>query len=187
MSEFNGFNRIVKYRPARGFTLVELMITIFVAVILIALALPSFRETTMRTKLTTNTNSLMVAISLARSEATKRGVPVAVIAKSGTTNWGTSGWDVQVSGTNEEVRTFGPSDTGYTVTSKTTTTACTGTCTSDGQIVFDATGALVGASRVDLNICRPDKKASEQNRVVISPAGIASSYRDTSSSPAPSC
>lgn len=184
-----------------GFTLVELMITIFVAAILVTLALPSFQETIVRTKVTTSTNSLVHAISLARSEAAKRGVPVAVIANSGTSNWGNSGWYVQASsfdtstppvlvftgGTSFEVQTFGPFDTNYNVTSKATTTTCTGACTSDGQIVFDASGALLGATEVNLNVCRPDKKASEQNRVVISQAGIAASYRGTSGSGAPSC
>lgn len=184
-----------------GFTLVELMITIFVAAILVALALPSFRETIIRTKVTTSTNSLMVAISLARSEAAKRGVPVAVIANAGTSSWGSTGWYVQASsldsstppntvftgGATFKIRTFGPFDANYNVTSAATTTTCSGACTSDGQIVFDATGALIGATQVDLNVCRPDKKASEQNRIVIAQSGIAASYRDTSTSSAPSC
>ncbi|MHB8678744.1 MAG: pilus assembly FimT family protein, partial [Rudaea sp.] len=45
MFEHRGLSPVGAYRPAHGFTLIELMITIFIAFILVALALPSFRET----------------------------------------------------------------------------------------------------------------------------------------------
>ncbi|MHB8448408.1 MAG: GspH/FimT family pseudopilin [Rudaea sp.] len=203
MFEHRGLSPVGAYRPAHGFTLIELMITIFIAFILVALALPSFRETSIRMKVTSNTNNLMIAINLARSEAAKRGIPVALIANAGTgaTAWANSGWYVQASnldaasppnvvftgGSPYEVRTFGPLDSNYNVTSSATTTTCTGACTSTGQIVFDPTGALVGASEIDLNVCRPDKNATQQSRIVISQSGMATSYRGTTGSPAPSC
>jgi prepilin-type N-terminal cleavage/methylation domain-containing protein len=190
-----------QYKRTGGFTLVELMITIFVLAIVVAFAMPSFRETGYRMRVTSNTNNLVLAFNTARAEAAKRGIPVAVVANSGTSNWGSAGWHIQVSGhdtgtppnivfsggTSALVRAFDALDTGYGVTSKATTTTCSSACTSDGQIVFDASGALVGASEVDLNVCRPDGKESEQNRVVVSQAGTVSSYRNTSGSPAPSC
>ncbi|HEX7342312.1 MAG TPA: GspH/FimT family pseudopilin [Rhodanobacteraceae bacterium] len=57
---------------ARGFTLVELMITIFVAAILITIAVPSFQHVIASTRLTTTSNSLVNALQVARMQAIKR-------------------------------------------------------------------------------------------------------------------
>ncbi|MBU6198036.1 MAG: GspH/FimT family pseudopilin [Xanthomonadaceae bacterium] len=203
MTEHRGFQSAGAYRSASGFTLVELMITLLVAFILLALALPSFREMSIRMKVTSNTNNLMIAINLARSEAAKRGIPVALIANTGTgaAAWGNSGWYVQASnldtasppnvvftgGSAYEVRAFGPLDPNYNVTSNATTTACTGACTSAGQIVFDSSGSLAGANEVDLNVCRPDGNMAQENHIIVQQSGVATSYRGTAGSPAPSC
>ncbi|HST28688.1 MAG TPA: GspH/FimT family pseudopilin, partial [Rudaea sp.] len=80
---------------ARGFTLVELMITIFVAAILVTIALPSFRELVVSNHVTESTNLLLSDLNLARSEAVHRGTQVAVInaAGVGSNNW-SGGWKV---------------------------------------------------------------------------------------------
>jgi type IV fimbrial biogenesis protein FimT len=59
-----------------GFTLVELMVTIFVAAILIAIAVPSFKSVTTSSRLTTTANSLVSALHAARMEAIKRNADV---------------------------------------------------------------------------------------------------------------
>lgn len=56
----------------RGFTLVELLITMSVAVILIVIAVPSFRNMMLSNKLTTTANEIVGAINTARIEAIKR-------------------------------------------------------------------------------------------------------------------
>lgn len=58
--------------PVRGFTLVELMITLTVAIILIMIAVPSFKTITLSNKLTTAANDMVGAIHTARMEAIKR-------------------------------------------------------------------------------------------------------------------
>ena len=58
-------------RHGRGFTLVELMITMAVAVVLIMIAVPSFKTMTLSNKLTTAANDLVGAINVARMEAIK--------------------------------------------------------------------------------------------------------------------
>jgi len=60
----------------RGFTLVELMITLAVAVILIAIAVPSFRNLTLSNRLTTTANDIVGALNVARMEAVKRNASV---------------------------------------------------------------------------------------------------------------
>jgi type IV fimbrial biogenesis protein FimT len=58
-------------RRGRGFTLVELMITMAVALVLIMIAVPSFKTMTLSNKLTTTANDLVGAINVARMEAIK--------------------------------------------------------------------------------------------------------------------
>lgn len=62
----------------RGFTLIELMVTLSVLVILMALAVPSFQSLMASTQLTTATNDLMTIFARARSDAIRRGARVTV-------------------------------------------------------------------------------------------------------------
>jgi type IV fimbrial biogenesis protein FimT len=55
----------------RGFTLLELMVTIAVGAILMALALPSFQGAFRSNRLATTANKLTAAIALARTDAIK--------------------------------------------------------------------------------------------------------------------
>ncbi len=55
----------------RGFTLVELMITLGVAAILFMIAVPGFRDVILSNRLTTSANSLVDAVNAARLEAIK--------------------------------------------------------------------------------------------------------------------
>jgi type IV fimbrial biogenesis protein FimT len=89
--------------PVAGFTLIELMVTVMVVGILMALAEPSFRAYVQNNRLSGQASSLVYSLSYARSEAIKRnktqGIEVCVSASgaacSGTT-WptGSNGWIV---------------------------------------------------------------------------------------------
>lgn len=70
----------------RGFTLVELMVTLAVLVILMAVAVPSFRSITLSNRLTTNANELVGAIQTARMEAIKRNARTQFCSNSDTSN-----------------------------------------------------------------------------------------------------
>lgn len=64
-------------RPhSAGFTLVELMITLSVAGVLLAIAVPSFNQMVVANRLVTQANEIVAALSLARSEAIKRNASV---------------------------------------------------------------------------------------------------------------
>ncbi|AKC87475.1 GspH/FimT family pseudopilin [Pseudoxanthomonas suwonensis] len=52
-----------------GFTLVELMITLAVLAVLLAIGLPNFQQSLRNNRVATTTNDMIAAISLARSEA----------------------------------------------------------------------------------------------------------------------
>lgn len=56
----------------RGFTIVELMVTITVGAILLTLAVPSFLEIIRNNRLTTEANILVASLQYARSEAVRR-------------------------------------------------------------------------------------------------------------------
>lgn len=70
----------------RGFTLVELMITMTVALVLIMIAVPSFKNLMLSSKLTTTANDVVGAINLARMEAIKRNASTQLCSDSASNN-----------------------------------------------------------------------------------------------------
>ena len=81
-------------RISKGFTVIELMITLSVAAILLAMAIPSFTTMTMNNRITTQANEFLSAMVLARSEALKRVSRVTVCSSSnGTSCASTGGWE----------------------------------------------------------------------------------------------
>ncbi len=65
-----------------GLTLVELLVTLAVATIVLAAGVVGFRGLVAQTRMSNAANSLIGHLQLARSEAIKRGVPVAVCPSS---------------------------------------------------------------------------------------------------------
>jgi type IV fimbrial biogenesis protein FimT len=63
---------------ARGLTLIELMVTVVVLAILLAIGVPSFREFYLNNRITSQINMLHSHLLLARSEAVKRNRPAQV-------------------------------------------------------------------------------------------------------------
>jgi type IV fimbrial biogenesis protein FimT len=86
------------HKPASGFTLLELIVIIGIIGILMAIAIPTFKDLIRNNRLTTYANELITSMNLARSEAIKRGAPVTISKVStGTSSlWSASGWNVFV-------------------------------------------------------------------------------------------
>ena len=83
----------------KGFGLIELIVTISIIAILLAIALPSFQGTLNSNRTTSQMNDLVAAFNLARNEAISRNRAVTVCAantSSGTpTNCaGSTGWNL---------------------------------------------------------------------------------------------
>jgi type IV fimbrial biogenesis protein FimT len=78
-----------------GFTLTELIVTMAIAAILLTVGVPSFRDMILNNRIVTQTNELLAALNLTRSEAIKRGVRVVMCrsAGSGCATVSTSVWE----------------------------------------------------------------------------------------------
>ena len=76
---------------ARGFTTTEAMVALAVLVILITLAIPSFREMFFRQRVKTASFDVFSSLSLARSEAITRNTTVTIAPNRG--NW-SEGWTI---------------------------------------------------------------------------------------------
>lgn len=83
-----------KPSTARGFTLIELMVTLSILVVLATLAAPSFVSFLRNSELTSFTNKLVAATNTARSEAMKTGRNAYIIPASDA-SW-SKGWRVFV-------------------------------------------------------------------------------------------
>ncbi|OWW21867.1 GspH/FimT family pseudopilin [Noviherbaspirillum denitrificans] len=153
----------------RGFTLVELMVTLAIMAILLGIAVPSFNDAILGTKLSTYANSLVASANVARSEAIKRNTAVTMCVSSNGTSCGSGNWEqgwIVLAGTDVILRQDA-AGTGYKLT---------GTASS---LTFQATG--VGATVATITVCRATPSVGKQERVVsISATGRASTTTTTS-------
>ena len=92
--------RGIEIARASGFTLFEMLITMTIAAILAAIAVPSFRYVTNANRISSEVNGLLGDLQFARSEAIKEGKNVSVCMSTGgqtcdtTGNAWNSGWIV---------------------------------------------------------------------------------------------
>ncbi|MES2878897.1 MAG: GspH/FimT family pseudopilin [Pseudomonadota bacterium] len=126
-----------------GFTLIELMVTIALVAILLAVAAPSLSTFQRNAELTSFSNSMLAGINAARGEAMKRGRYALVVPTDGT-NWG-SGWLVFVDVDRSQTYTAANDITILTKEaspSYLTITPKSGTSAADSPpyIMFDASG-----------------------------------------------
>lgn len=100
-----------------GFSLIELMVVVAMVAILGALAAPSFTQLLRNNRLAAASSALQVSLSLARSEAVKRGSDARVtIAANGTAGSWLNGWTVFVDKTTDAHGGIGPTTDDTTAT-----------------------------------------------------------------------
>lgn len=179
--------------PARrhgGFTLVELMISLAVLAILIAMAVPSLREIGLNSRSSGMINTLLADLSVARSEAVKTARATYVTAAGG--DWA-QGWNIWTDANGNGVRdgdeptlkSHDPINGGYTsdesrFSLRAVAGAAAGGANIDqiafgpqGQAVEPDTGARFG-------LCRPDGNAARSTGIQVSVAGRAQAVKGLS-------
>ncbi len=161
----------------KGFTLLELIITLAVAAILLATALPGFEAFIRDNRLTTQANVFVSALSLARSEAVRRGSHVIVCKSANGTqcsnnNGFEQGWIVFADSNNnavvdvndEIIRVFAGMPAGMTFT---------GNATINNYISYTANGTstLIGGGfqAGTLTLCQ--ETGSPGRRIILSAGG----------------
>jgi type IV fimbrial biogenesis protein FimT len=168
-----------KILAQQGFTLIELMVTISVLAILLMIAVPSFNDATLGSKLSAYANNLVASAHLARSEAIKRNTAVTLCVSSNGTSCASgigweSGWIVralEADGTVTVVQRQQALPAGLNVIE-------TGGVDS---LVFKPSG--VGATFATFTVCRLTPTVGGQERVVsISATGRPSVEKTTAGS-----
>jgi len=172
----------------RGFTLIELMMTILVLAILLGLAVPSFRDASLGSRLAGYANDMVASAQLARSEAIKRNRLVVICATETTSdgdvvcvdepNWET-GWAV---GFLEDVDRVDEDGDPITVTVVNVIqqqpaltpefrfTLTTGG-SADGVIVFPPT--VVGVTPATFRVCRFNPVGKQERQIRVTATGTA--------------
>ena len=161
----NAWSASKNFARESGFTLLELMITLAVAAVLAGIAIPSFKSSISSNRLTTNTNELVTALNLARSEAIKRGKRVVV--RRTNTDW-KDGWRVFIDENNNdaynttgsnpdtELRVYSGFSSAFTLTGNTNFVDFvrympSGQSNADGIFVICDSGAISGAKMIIVN------------------------------------
>lgn len=104
---------------SRGFTLVEMMISMIVLGIMVAIAAPSFQSLIATQKIKTAATSLQSSLNITRAEALKRNTNVTLSPKT-PSQWN-SGWNVLDPSTGNSVFSVQPFST-LTITGPSTVT-----------------------------------------------------------------
>lgn len=147
-----------------GFTLVSSLITVAILGIILAIGIPHFQSSVLRSTLGAYTNYLTASAKLARSEAMKRRTNIAICPSSDGSscaagNWN-QGWIVYVQGTAEVIQRQQQLNSSYIIDS-----------TLD-DIVFQPDGT--GVSQANITICRAQPSAGDfENLLTISATGRA--------------
>ncbi len=181
--------RLTSSQP-QGFTLVELMITLVVLAILVAIAAPNFREVSLNSRSSGNINTLVADLSMARSEAVKHARTVTVAADPG--GW-SSGWqvflDVRSTGTlvpgdgDQLIKIGEPVNPDNAAEGNRfrlrAVTGTTGAGAALNEITFGASGqSRVPAAGARFALCRPDDDAEKSIGVRIDVSGRVQSVKD---------
>ena len=167
-----GFHR--NQRPAaRGFNIIELMITVMIVAILTALALPNFVQFLRRMQVSGVKNDLISDVNFAKAEAAKRGYPVGIYSLSGSTDWST-GWavwadsnlDGLITGADTMLRQHPGLTSGYMLLSS-------GPTGNNAPLLFNAQGnvQLPVVVPVYFTVCNPDHVAADARSIQVNAPG----------------
>jgi type IV fimbrial biogenesis protein FimT len=162
---------LVASRTMRGFTLVELMVTVVVLAVILALGVPSMAGFVRTSKVRSAQSELIASLMLARSEAVKRGATVGIAASSPTTgNEFNAGWTVWVdTDVNGVVDAGEPVIRDYPTLNGAVVLATIGNVTN---FAFNSSGFLTPATAVSFTVCGKDDP-TKGFAIRLDPVGLA--------------
>ena len=81
-------------RPDNGFTLIDVIVALVVAGVLLTIAVPSMRDFIQDSRITTNTNEIVLSLSLARTQAVTRHTTVSLCASDDGIDCTATDWEL---------------------------------------------------------------------------------------------
>lgn len=180
-----------------GFTLIEMMITISILVIMMALAAPSFISFRRNSELVGIANNFLAAVNAARSEAMKRNMFALVTPADGDSDW-TKGWVVFVDTNDNNQFDSGdilifrqePMPSYISITGNGTSAASSSYIRYDGSGFAKATPPDVASTTLSFSRSDAASDYSQIRRIIVARTGRTrickpQSATDTNCSPAP--
>ena len=168
-------------RSREGFTITELMIAIAVLSVLIAIAVPSFRDAIEKQSVLSKSKQLRSALAEARDHAISKGTTVVVCGSvdQASCNTGSESWSLgwlsfidenedDDLNTGEVVLKAAPAFQDNTVLT-----------VNDEPVVFTADGAQETTTPIEFVLCPASNKATHAKAVVVQVSGIIRYSRDT--------
>lgn len=181
----------LKMKTQSGLTLVELMVTLAVAIVLLAVGVPTYRSMVANNAIVAQTNGLVSALNLARSEAVKRGGFVAVCPKAsadvaetdcgGNGDWA-NGWHLftddtgtagDFDGTDVLLRHWEPLSGNPTVT------------TAAAALRFNSEGFLAAVAEQTLQLAQADAAGTQDRCIRVSVNGSVRLHKVTATATCP--
>lgn len=193
--------------PHRGFTLIELMVTVSVLAVVLALGVPSFVNLIAQNRMATQTNEFVSSLNLTRMEAVRRSQSVTMrsIDTASNSSKFETGWQVFTDANGNGSAAVGGSAAqsentdgfiirdngalaGNTTVRRVSQTASGGSVTyaalsaSDSmRVTFNSRGALASGSNAFFRICDSGRSTLPGRIVQVAPVGRISLVSTTTS------
>jgi type IV fimbrial biogenesis protein FimT len=152
---------------ARGLTLIELMVTLAVMVVLLAVAVPSMSDFSANNQVVAAKSAFAGAVALARTEAAKRGrvVILQALGSGPAGNEFANGWEIVADDNGD-----GLAGVHETRVRRAAATFDRTKLSGSASLAFRASGALVGSSAAVYRVCRQSGSTAGYS-ITVTPSG----------------